>query len=797
MKNSIKIILVLLLLVLIWQSHAIDGGDNQPIPPDQAFISKVSIKNPNTLIASWTISEGTYLYRDKIKISSLDPATTLGQYSLPPGKLKKDPLFGEVKIFRNQLSVEIPIKSINKNNPTLSIQTQWQGCADIGICYPPQKKNHTLNLVAAATQDIQGTQTNNTATDKTLTNSLNNAAKNDPAVNNIKQLGNNLGLNDNQDEILPSEKAFVMSAALIDEQFQVNWNIAEGYYLYRNKLKLSVKSGDIKLGTITIPAGKLKKDPLFGNVEVFYHNAKLTAQIQNQLSDKTVELEVIYQGCAEAGLCYPPVKQIVSLNKQGVIATKISNSYMDVAQATASNNTNNTATTTSSNSSITSTDAKQACDQGEISELGKLEQILKQGNYWIIITVFILTGLGLAFTPCVFPMVPILMSIIAGQGNNITTKKGFSLSLVYVLSMALVYTSIGILAGMLGKNINASLNEPLPILIFVGIFVLLALAMFGVFNFQLPASMQNKLAEFSNKQKGGTYIGVIIMGFLAALVAGPCVAAPMAAVLIFIAQEGNATLGGSALFALSIGMGLPLIVLGTGGGKYLPKAGAWMDRIKMFFGIAMLALAIYMLDRLSEQLMPDHVIIILSGVLALFSAIMMGLFSPLKENAGIGAKVWKLLSLLVLSLGITWVVGGAGKGQSLLAPFSHVNVTHQTFKRIKTLEDLAREVNLAKAQNKTVMLDFYADWCIECTRMEKTTFSNPEVQQLLANTVLLQADVTKDDKEDQRLRNYFKIPGPPAILFFNKNGEELSRYRFFGYMEPQPFANLLKRTLCN
>lgn len=819
MKFSIKINLVLLLL-LSFQSYAINNNSDEPVSADKAFVSEVTVKDANTLIASWTIIDATYLYRKEIKIKSADKTLELGEYTLPPGKMKKDPLFGEVKIFRNRISVEIPISKRDRKAGLVSVETHWQGCADIGICYPPQKKTHSVMLMAAnaatntsaAESSTTDTKSANSQTDDAIKPGTDNAAPVNPeseainpeAINKVKQLGNNLGLNDDENEILPVDKAFIMAPLFKNNTFSANWTIAEGYYLYRDKFQINVKSGDIKLGTITIPKGKQKKDPLFGNVEVFYKATNLTAELAGSVSEKTIELEIIYQGCAEAGLCYPPVRQIISLNNSGITGIKTTSAFDAIANTkkqTATSDPQKASTTgTGPASAITSTDAIQPCDQGEISELGKLEKILKQGNYWIIIGVFLIAGLGLAFTPCVFPMIPILMSIIAGQGSNISTKKAFSLSLVYVLSMAVVYTSVGVLAGMLGKNLNSIFNDPIAISIFVAIFIILAMSMFGVFSFQMPGTVQNKLTEMSNKQEGGSYLGVMVMGFLAALIAGPCVAAPLAAALIFIGQEGSATLGGIALFSMSIGMGIPLLILGTGGGKYLPKAGAWMDRVKMFFGIGLLALAIYLLDRLDPQYMPEHFILILSGILALFTAMAMGLFNALKENATAATKFWKLLSILVLVIGIIWIVGGVSKGDNLLSPLSHLTAEkgeHLTFKRVNNLDELVREVNAAKAQNKTVMLDFYADWCIECKRMEKTTFSNPEVQKLLANTVLLQADVTKDNPDDQRLRNQFNIPGPPAILFFNRQGVELKRYRFFGYMQAAPFAKLLQRTLCD
>ncbi len=768
------------LLLLMSQTGFAINNDDGPMLPEIAFQSEVTVKDANTLIAKWTIADKTYLYRNKIKFANAGKVYQIGKYELPKGKVKKDPLFGKVNIFRQQVSVEIPIKRLDPNTKQISITTHWQGCADMGVCYPPQKKVHTVLLAAADTKNLK----------------LGDAEKK-LAIKKVADIGSNLGLNDNQDMPLPVGKAFKFSTSIEGKQYFVKWDITKDYYLYRNKVKITALTNGIKVKDVKIPKGKTKKDPLFGQVQVFYNSLNVSATLEGELSDKIEKLQVVYQGCAEAGICYPPVRKIVSINKTGIAGIQTLGGFG--APPTKSISSANFSS--ASSDVIISTDAKQACDTGQVSELGQLEKILSDGNLWLVIGVFLIAGLLLAFTPCVFPMIPILFSIIAGQGDKISTKKAFSLSLIYVLSMAVVYTSVGVLAGLMGKNLNAIFNDPIAIIAFVIVFLILALSMFGVFTFQMPGSVQNRLSNLSNNQKGGSVFGVIIMGVLAALIAGPCVAAPIAAALIFIGNQGDATLGGIALFSMSIGMGIPLLILGTGGGKYLPKAGAWMDRVKAFFGIGLLALAIYLLDRLEGRYMPEHVILIISGVLALFTAFYMGLFSAIKEGANNWAKVWKLVSVGVLTIGLVWIIAGATKGDSLLDPLGHLSKSstehHLKFKKIKSISDLAKEVNLAKSQGKSVMLDFYADWCIECVRMERTTFSDPTVQAALNNTVVLQADVTKDDAIDQLLRNKFNIPGPPAILFFNKKGEELRKYRFFGYMKAEPFAKLLQGTLCN
>jgi thiol:disulfide interchange protein DsbD len=440
-----------------------------------------------------------------------------------------------------------------------------------------------------------------------------------------------------------------------------------------------------------------------------------------------------------------------------------------------------------------------AATQEAVSEQDQIANTLKQGDTWITLLVFFGAGLLLALTPCVFPMIPILMGIIVGQGENQTVRSSFILSLVYVLAMALTYTVVGILVGLSGENIQAWFQNPWIISSFVAIFIALSFSMFGFYELQMPASIQSKLTEISNSQQGGTLAGVAIMGLLSALIVGPCVTAPLVGALIYIAETGDAVLGGLALFSLSMGMGTPLLAIGASAGKVLPKAGPWMDAVKAVFGVLLLALGIWMLERVA----PAALTMALWAALLIVSAVYMSAIDSLPEGASGWRKLWKGTGLLLLVYGIVLIIGLAAGGRDVFNPLKGLSVggshseqaSHLAFKQIKGVEGLDAALAEAKAQGKTVMLDFYADWCISCKEMEAFTFTDPAVQAALADTVLLQADVTPNDEKDKALYKRFGIIGPPSIMFFDAQGTERKNYRVVGFMPADEFAQQVNRAL--
>jgi len=433
-----------------------------------------------------------------------------------------------------------------------------------------------------------------------------------------------------------------------------------------------------------------------------------------------------------------------------------------------------------------------------VSEQDRLAGLLTS-NPAGAIAAFFLAGLLLAFTPCVFPMVPILSGIIIGQGARLTTLRAFWLSLVYVLAMSITYTVAGVLAGLFGQNLQAVFQNPWIISGFVMIFIALALSMFGFYELQLPGRLQTRLAEASNRQQGGALWGVAVMGFLSALIVGPCVAPPLMAALIVIGSSGDAILGGTALFALSIGMGVPLILFGVSAGKLMPKAGAWMSAVKAVFGVGLLALSIWMLERI----LPGSLIMLLWGALAVGCGVYLGALERVAAGPSGWQRLWKALGVFLLVLGILEVVGAVAGGDDWLRPLAGLRSDASTasvedehaFERIKSLSDLEQALSRASADGQGAMFDFYADWCVECKRMERNTFPEPGVQDLLRRMRLLQADVTDHDAVDQELMQAFGIIGPPAILFFDRNGHEMKAFRLVGYFDPETFSVHLQRVL--
>ena len=588
-----------------------------------------------------------------------------------------------------------------------------------------------------------------------------------------------------KDEVIPVDQAYQLSAKVASPQeMRLSWDIAQGTYLYQEKIKIKLKQGEgITLGEYKLPQAKIKKnalrpDGITGDLPVYYHRLHIPVPlVRTNSSATTIILEISYQGCADFGFCYPPQRKQLRLDLPPFDGNSLA-----------------------SPSTTPPTPEATADKAGPASELDSLIAILQGGNYWLIIGVFLLAGLGLALTPCIFPMIPILSGIIIGQGKDITTAKAFTISLVYVLAMAIVYTIAGVLAGLFGENLQAAFQNPWILSIFAGLFVLLALSMFGFYDLQLPKGLQSRLAEISNKQQGGTLIGAAIMGALSALIVGPCVAPALAAAILVIGQSGDPVLGGVALFALSMGMGAPILAFGTSSGKLLPKVGSWMDIVKSVFGVAMLAVAIIMLERI----IPATISMVLWGTLLVVSSIYMGALHELPVEASGWQRLWKGLGVVIMIYGALMLVGAAAGGKDTVQPLRGIAMfsgaaaqqQHLNFKPIKSEADLARELKIASGQNRPVMLDFYADWCVTCKEMERYTFSDPDVIKALEGFVLLQADVTANDEVDKRLlQGRFGMPGPPSIIFFDRNGRELRKLRVVGFVPANEFAAHVKQAV--
>ncbi|MCU7919596.1 MAG: protein-disulfide reductase DsbD [Candidatus Thiodiazotropha sp. (ex Epidulcina cf. delphinae)] len=765
-KQRNLIIPLLLLLGLASPAQAVLNEEDL-LMPDQAFRISGSTDGTDKLLVEWRIADGYYMYRDKIHFDTDAIGIEMGQPTLSEAKIKHDEFFGDVAVYRNKATAQIPLQRMQGSQETLLLKARSQGCADQGICFPPhiQEIRLALQPMQEAALPLTVAESAQTIADTDAPSLFDNAV---------------------EEELLDPEEAYKLSATVEDgTHLRLYWRIAEGTYLYQDKIQLSLaETEDIALGRVDLPEPEIKQDSIrpdgtIGDVAVYHDEIDLTVPLVRGTTDaREITLQAKFQGCAEIGVCYPPMSKHFTLSLPGISQAEAGELPADQSSQSG------------------------AIADEPISELDEIANTLKGGSMLVIIGVFFLLGLGLAFTPCVFPMIPILSGIIAGQGDKITTRKAFTLSLVYVLAMAVTYTVAGILAGMFGENLQAYFQNPWILSSFALIFVLLALSMFGFYDLQLPSSLQSKLTEVSNRQQGGSLTGVAIMGFLSALIVGPCVAPPLAGALIYIGQTGDALLGGLALFALSMGMGAPLIAIGTSAGKLLPRAGGWMDAVKAVFGVALLGVAIIMLERI----IPAEAVMLLWGVLFIVSAIYMGALRHLEIEASGWQKLWKGLGFVFLVYGTLMLVGAASGGKDTLQPLRGIAIAggsgggqdHRElqFKRIKSVADLQREVADASRQGKSVMLDFYADWCISCKEMEKYTFSDPEVIAALANTRLLQADVTANDDTDQALlQGHFGLPGPPAIIFYGSDGKERERYRIVGFMSADEFAAHVNRAI--
>ena len=569
-------------------------------------------------------------------------------------------------------------------------------------------------------------------------------------------------------DFLRPDQAFALDVVVRDAHtLQVNFNVTPGYYLYRDKVNFKSNEGEIKLKEINLPKGELKHDPNFGEIAVFHR--PFQAEIILDHDNKThLTLNVSYQGCSDQGLCYPPIDKALSV---------------DLTPQTSSN------PLAISSAAVISTLPEKAVPTPDASKIAALFQ---GRNFWLIISSFFGAGLLLAFTPCVFPMIPILSGIIVGRGEKITHKHAFLLSLAYVLGMAITYALAGVVAGLSGDLISNALQTPAVLGSFAAIFVLLSLAMFGFYELQLPTALQSKLSRTSNQLHGGHLSSVFVMGALSAIIMGPCVAAPLAAALLYIGQSHDALLGGVALFALALGMGTPLLLIGTSAGSLLPKAGAWMEAVKRFFGVLMLALAIWIV----QSLLPISVQMLLWAMLLIISSGYLHLLDTLPHNTTGLQKFQKGVGILTLLLGIAYLIGALSGAKDILRPLAglaQAQAVTSPFQRIKDFAEL--EQRLTQSHGKIVMLDFYADWCVSCKEMERNTFSHAEVQNQLNAMVTLQIDMTQNSSADKAMLKRYGLYGPPAILFFDPQGRELTDFRVVGYQDATTFLRTLQTVL--
>lgn len=559
----------------------------------------------------------------------------------------------------------------------------------------------------------------------------------------------------NEDQVLTPDQAFKLELNTVDKNtLNAHFTIAPGHYLYGDRIKFQADKAQIEA---LLPKGEVKKDTHFGEVEIFHESFTATIKLNNlPANTEKLNIQATYQGCSEKGLCYSPIHKTIETELLGGSESK----------------------------------APSSDDQAT--------SLLKGGKLWLIVIGFFGFGLLLALTPCVLPMIPILSGIIVGDKkvhHHATSRlHAFNLSLAYTLGMSLSYTLAGIAAGLSGQLLSSALQSPWMLGITAIIFVFLAFSMFGFYELRLPSGLENRMVNIANGIKGGQFIGVFTMGALSALIVSPCVAAPLAGALIYISQTHDVLLGGIALFSLSIGMGIPLLLIGASAGHVLPKAGAWMTAVRNFFGLLMLGVAIYMIS----PAIPASLQMLLWAALLIIPAIYLHALDPLPSDTPAAPRFWKGIGIILLALGVTLIIGAASGAKSALEPLAGLTASKNanikssiSFKRVHNISEL--EANIQEAKGKTIMLDFYADWCRACLELEQFTFSDSAVKAALKYTVLLQVDVTNNTPEDIALLNRFKLFGPPGIIFFNKDGQEVAPLKVIGYQAPEDFLKVLNR----
>jgi thiol:disulfide interchange protein DsbD len=813
------------------------------LPPEDIFKLQTTV-DANGVNLQWDIAEGHYAYTKRLAVKSSSADVVLGEMVAPPGKVKNDPYLGEVAVLRGVIPITVPI--VSGEGPTRLIATV-QGCADAGLCYPPYSvavdvevsptegarpalaaliQSDDLIDTALITAEVDEPAAQDQADPaskarmRKLANALGlggNAAPSaeSPAVDGagmsasqstiepkssalsaLSNLGQSLGLGSSGEEYLDPSQAFVVRERVrTDGTIEIRWDVAPGYYLYRHQFKFAVDGGDgASLGAATMVPGKAKNDPYFGDVEVYYNEAvALVPALRDAGDGQNLNLRVSYQGCADAGLCYPPITKSLPFVLPASFTPSDGGSALVALSRTSAASAGSLGAAAASivATAIPAPGATRNAGPVMVSEQDQLTQVLLGGHLGLIIGVFLVGGLLLAFTPCVLPMIPILSGIIVGEGEGISRTRAFALSFVYVQGMAITYTVLGIAVASSGENFQALMQQPVVLVSFAAIFVALSFSMFGFYELQMPTALQERLARISNSQRSGSFAGAGIMGVLSALIVGPCVAPPLIGALSYISITGDQLTGGVALYSLAMGMGVPLLIVGASAGHVLPRSGAWMDTVKAVFGVLLLGVAIWFLERI----VPAWINMILWAALLIVTAIYMGALDHLQAGISGWRRLWKGTGLVMMVYGVMLMVGAASGNTNPMQPLatfaadgssgSHDQVL--AFRQIKGLEGLQAALREAGTRGQPVMLDYYADWCTTCKEMERNAFTDPGVHEALRGVMVLQTDVTATDERDERLRKHFGLIGPPTIQFFRPDGTELKNYRIVGPMDADRF----------
>ncbi len=759
--------LLLLPVILAWSQ------EDDLLDPDKAFELQEPVVTADTITLKWKIAPGYYLYQNKFSFELKEGNSRLDKPNMPDAIRIQDEFFGEVDIYKNSASISLPVIRAGNDVESVLLKAVSQGCNEpVGVCYPPITKELKIELPAI---------------EAAVTSKDSKAAASSSAPTTRSGLASLLEPGSSDDEFLPPDQAFQLSVSSASaDMVNVSLVIAEGYYLYKEKFAFESATPGISIQSYQLPDGDIKEDEFLGRTEVYHVNFSIDLALSGQSADGNFQLIVKYQGCADKGICYPPISKTVNLVLGSGTDSSTSSNNIEDAQRTATGNV-----------------PKQ--DSGdEISEEQGVIDMLSKGSIGTVILGFFLFGLALSLTPCVFPMIPILSGIIVGQGTDISRGKAFMLSVVYVAGMAIMYTIAGMLAGLTGELLSSAFQNPWVLGGSALVFVLLSLSMFGFYDLQLPAHLQSRLAEKSNAISGGAYGGVFVMGALSALIVGPCVAAPLSGALLYIGQSGDFVLGGAALFVMSLGMGVPLLLIGASAGSLLPKAGSWMNAVKAVFGVLMLAVAIWLLERI----LPPYITLALWSALLIVSAIYMRAVDTLPDTASGWQRFWKGTGILVMLYGIALFIGSLTGATDIFNPLEKVTASAQyagtstgsgraehelKFEDVEGLAELDDAISRASSEGRPVFVDFYADWCVECVRMENTTFKSPSVIEAFADYKLLRLDVTDNDDSDKAVLKNFGLFGPPAFLFFGLDGQELRHLRVIGYQDDTEFTATIEK----
>ena len=766
MKSAYRSTVRTVLAIVLAIAAGLACAEDDLLPPEQAFKFSAAMVEPGTVEVHYRIADGYYMYRDKFRFSAQSAGVTLGEARFPPGKIKEDEYFGKVETYRHEVAIRVPVSVSSSDSSEVTLQAISQGCADAGLCYSPFKQSARLMLAVADTAA--------------------GASKADSggAMSKLRALTRGGG----EEEFLPVEKAFKIDAKVVDARtVAVEFKPEQSYYLYRDKIAFELpKDARVAIAKVDLPRGEMKSDPNFGDTEVFHRPVQALITLDRASASSGIQLPLVarYQGCSEKGLCYPPSKRSFDLT---LAAWKPDTGQPSTARSAATRSES-----AAVSAAPTQTQSPAAVTQRALpkSESTQATDLLRSGNLWLIVAGFFGFGVLLGFTPCILPMVPILSGIIVGQGHKAKRGTAATLTLAYTIGMALTYAVAGVIAGLTGGLFSAALQNAWVLGAFAAVFVVLALSMFGFYDLQLPSALQSKLSDTSNRLKGGTLGGVFVMGILSALIVGPCVAAPLFGVLIYIGQTRDAALGGTALFAMGMGMGMPLLAVGMSAEVLLPKVGVWMNSVKRFFGVMLLGLAVWIVS----PVIPAVVHMLLWSTLLVVSAIYLHAIDPLPINASGLRKLWKGVGVIALLLGVALLVGALSGGRDILQPLAGLRTAASAaepstgFQRVRSLAELQQRVASA---GKPVMLDFYADWCVSCKEMESFTFSDPKVRTQLDGMLLLQVDVTANNETDRALLKRFSLFGPPGIVFFDPQGREIRGLRVIGYQNPERFLKTL------